>query len=100
MTTEFWLRNASNETIRVESIIVLSHKIDFHQYIQPNREHQFIVYQGPAPTDIHDDNAEIIYRCERTNDYFRNQYNVRFSCQSDATYSIDRLTLEGFTHDI
>ena len=98
--TEFWIQNASTEKIRVESIMILGQKRDLHQYLDPNQEHQFIVYKGPAPTDPHNDNAEIIYRCERTNDYFKNKYRVELDYQSDSTYNIDELHQEGPTHDI
>jgi hypothetical protein len=101
MITELWVQNTSAEQIRIESIMILSQKRDLHQYLEPGQEHQFIVYRGPAPTDAHNDHAEIFYRCERTNDYFKNKYFVKFNYQqSDSTYCIDELHQEGPTHDI
>ncbi|MBC7764147.1 hypothetical protein H7Y29_00355 [Microbacteriaceae bacterium] len=100
MITEFWLQNTSNEQIRIESIMILGQKRDLHHYLEPNQEHQFIVYKGPAPKDTHNDDAEIYFRCERTNDYFKNKYMVEFDHQSDSTYNIDEFHQEGPTHDI
>jgi hypothetical protein len=100
MITELWVQNTSAEKIRIESIMILGQKRDLHQYLEPNGEHQFIVYKGPPPADTHNDNAEIYFRCERTNDYFKNKYFVKFAYQSDSTYNIDELHKEGETHDI
>lgn len=100
MTSELWVQNQSDETIRIDSIGVADQRQVFNRELGPQAGHQFIIYRGPVQRDESRHKAKIVYRLVRSDDLFEEEYFVEFSREPDGAYLIEEFHLNGPTRDI
>lgn len=100
MTSTLWITNASNETIRIDSVWVANQKQVFNRELQPHEGHEFIIYKGPVQANEAYHQARIIYRQMVNDDVFQEEYFVEYNRDPDGMYTLEEFHETGPTRDI
>ncbi len=100
MTSELWIQNESDETIRIDTIEVAGQKQVFNRQLGPHAGYQFVIYRGPVQRDESRHRAVIIYRLVRSDDLFEEEYFVEYNRESDGMYTLEEFHTDGPTRDI
>lgn len=100
MTSELWIQNESDETIRIDSVEVAGQRQVFNRQLGPHGGYQFVIYRGPVQRDESRHRAVIIYRLVRSDDLFEEEYFVEYNRESDGMYTLEEFHTDGPTRDI
>jgi len=87
------VRNDSTVDVELNKTYVLgaTHQIDV--FLHPGEERQCLLYAGPAPHDVSQHQAEIVFK-DTMGDYFKAVHLVSFHLQADGIYNVTNLQLQ------
>ena len=100
MTTTVWVRNTSDQPVRLDYSYVLGQKQQFNRELAPGAGHEIMVYRGPVARNEHDNKARIVYRLLSSDDLFEDEYFVEYYSESDGAFMLEQFHEEGPTRDI
>lgn len=92
--------NTWNQEVMLDKITLLGVKHEIDDYLSPNEEQQFLVYDGPMPADQNRE-AFLDYKVRDTGDYFQSVHDVTFMYHDDSKrYSVNEMRLRLPIRDI
>lgn len=90
-----YVKNLSDQQLRIESITILKQTNTFRQILAPQESHQLKLYDGPAPHNEDEHQARITYRLQLSQDAFQAVYRIGYHYDSDGTREISQLYPDG-----
>jgi hypothetical protein len=75
---------------------MLDAKTEIDRRLSPGQAHEVILYKGQIPKTDHAHQANIFYKSIRENEYFRVDFMVEYTRQSDGTYIVEDLHPEHY----
>jgi hypothetical protein len=101
MYVKAWVfNNSQDQIIRVDTTYLLKQKRTQNQEIGPGSSRELTLYDGPAPRNENEHNAQIAYRLKANGDVFMENYRIEYNRESDGTYSVEELHDDGPVRDI
>jgi hypothetical protein len=92
--------NTWNQEVMLDKITILGTKHEIDDFLNANEEQQFLVYDGPMPTDQNRE-AFLDYKIRDTGDYFQSVHDVTFMYHDDTRrYSVNEIRLRLPIRDI
>jgi hypothetical protein len=91
--------NNSRMPIDLDKIRILGTTRELDNKLRPGEEREYMVYSGPRLQRQQYNDAQLDYKTEY-GDYFKAIHDVRFTYNSDKTYSVDELRLHPPIRDI
>lgn len=95
-----WIKNHSEQPIRIDYSYLLKQKRQQNQELSPHMSRELTLYQGKIPENEHEDNAQIAFRLKENGDVFMEQYRVEFYRESDGKFMVAELIDDGPVRDI
>jgi hypothetical protein len=96
-----WVFNESpDQIIRVDTSYLLKQKRTHNQEINPKNSREITLYDGPAPTNENERQAQIAYRLKANGDVFMESYRIDYGLESDGKRIIEELHDDGPIRDI
>lgn len=95
-----WVKNHSEQPIRIDYSYLLKQKRQHNQELSPHMSREFTLYQGKIPENEHEDNAQIAFRLKENGDVFMENYRVEFYRESDGKFLVGELIDDGPVRDI
>lgn len=96
ITVTIWVTNASSVDIEIDKCVMLDTKTEIDRRLSPGQAHEVILYKGQIPKTDHAHQANIFYKSIRENEYFRVDFMVEYTRQSDGTYIVEDLHPEHY----
>lgn len=95
-----WVKNHSDQPIRIDYSYLLKQKRQHNQDLSPNMSRELTLYQGKVPDNEHEQRAQIAFRLRENNDVFMENYRVEYYRESDGKFLVSELIDDGPVRDI
>lgn len=96
-----WIFNESpDQIIRVDTSYLLKQKRTHNQEISPKNSREITLYDGQAPTNENERQAQIAFRLKVNGDVFMESYRIGYSLESGNRRIVEDLIGDGPVRDI
>ena len=95
-----WVKNNSDQPIRIDYSYLLRQKRQHNQDLSPNMARELTLYDGKIPDNEHEHSAQIAFRLRENGDVFMENYRVEYYRESDGKFLVSELIDDGPVRDI
>lgn len=101
LVVKAWVFNESaDQIIRVDTSYLLKQKRTHNQEINPHDSREITLYDGPAPTNENERQAQIAFRLKANGDVFMESYRIDYGLESDGRRIVEELHDDGPVRDL
>jgi hypothetical protein len=94
------IRNKAQTTMELDKIHILGTSRELDNFLDPGKEREFLVYDGPNATNDNYHELQLDYK-DHAGDYFQAVHDIKFTYQANnKTYVIDEIHLRQPIRDI
>lgn len=95
-----WVRNESEQRIRIDDTYLLKQKRSQHMELAPGQSHELRLYDGPLLDNENEHQAWITYRLMVNGDVFMENFRIRYTLEHDGKHMVSDLIGDGPIRDM